>query len=127
MTWSSTGAPAQASIVSLYVAPVRTTLGVAVTSSVSTPLFAGQSATIPVTVSAGGDRVVSGQVTAEAPSGWTVTPARFSRDTRNGPVDTVVDVTVTAPAGSSGGRCRSPWWPPRAAHRRRGPRPRCCG
>lgn len=98
-----TGAPTQASIVSRTVGAVRTTLGVALTSSVSTPVFAGQSVTIPVTVRASGDRVVSGQVTAQAPSGWTVTPANFSLDTRDGPVDTVVNVRLTAPAGTSGG------------------------
>jgi hypothetical protein len=58
---------------------------------------------IPVTVSASGDRVVSGTVTAQAPTGWTVTPAPFSIDTRNGPSDTVVNVVVTPPAGTSGG------------------------
>lgn len=98
-----TGAPTHADITSRRVGPVGTTLDVAVTSSVGTPVFAGQSVTIPVTVGASGDRVVSGQVTASAPSGWTATPARFSLDTRDGPVDTVVDVTVTSSAGASGG------------------------
>ena len=98
-----TGAPTQATITGRRLAPVATTLGVALTSTVSTPVFAGQSTTIPVTVSASGDRVVSGQVTALAPSGWTVTPARFALDTRNGPVDTVVDVKVSPPAGTAGG------------------------
>lgn len=101
-----TGAPTTATIVGRRVGSVATTLGVAVTSSSGTPVFAGHSVTIPVTVSASGDRVVSGQVTATAPSGWTATPAHFSLDTRNGPVDTVVDVTLTSPAGASGGTVR---------------------
>ena len=96
-----TGAPAHASIVSRTIAPVRTTLSVALTSSANTPV--SKTATIPVTVRASGDRVVSGQVSAKVPAGWQVAPATFTLDTRDGPVDTVVDVTVTAPAGGSGG------------------------
>ena len=98
-----TGAPARASITSQAVAPVPTTLSVAVTSSAGAPVRAGQSIAIPVTVSASGDRIVSGTVTATVPSGWSVTPASFSLDTRDGPTDTVVDVVVGAPAGASGG------------------------
>jgi hypothetical protein len=98
-----TGAPARASISSQAVGSVPTNLGVAVTSSVGVPVRAGQSIAIPVTVRASGDRVVSGSVTATVPSGWNVTPASFSLDTRDGPTDTVVDVVVSAPAGASGG------------------------
>jgi hypothetical protein len=98
-----TGAPARASISSQAVETVPTTLSVAVTSSAGAPLRAGQSIAIPVTVSASGDRVVSGSVTAAVPSGWSVTPASFSIDTRDGPAVTVVDVVVSAPAGASGG------------------------
>ena len=98
-----TGAPQHASIVSHAIGNVPTTLGVSVTSSTNTPVIAGKSLSIPVTVSASGDRVVSGTVTAQAPTGWTVTPAPFSIDTRNGPSDTVVNVVVTPPAGTSGG------------------------
>jgi hypothetical protein len=98
-----TGTPTSVSIVSRAIGTVPTKLTIAVTSSVTTPVRAGHDVTIPVTVSASGDRVVSGQVTATVPSGWTVTPARFSLDTRNGPTDTVVNVAVTAPASASGG------------------------
>lgn len=98
-----TGAPARASISSRAVGSVPTSLGVAVTTSAGAPVRAGQSIAIPVTVSASGDRVVSGSVTATVPSGWNVTPASFSLDTRDGPTDTVVDVVVSAPAGASGG------------------------
>ena len=97
------GAPAKASIHSQAVGSVPTTLSVAATSTSNAPVLPGQSVTLPVTVGATGDRVVSGTVTASVPSGWTVTPAHFSLDTRDGPTDTVVDVTVKAPAGASGG------------------------
>lgn len=98
-----TGTPRQATIVSRAVGNVPTTLGVQVTSSTATPVLAGQSLAIPVTVSASGDRVVSGKVTATVPAGWTVTPASFSIDTRNGPASTVVEVGVTAAAGATTG------------------------
>jgi Bacterial alpha-L-rhamnosidase 6 hairpin glycosidase domain len=98
-----TGAPRQASIGSQAIGRVPTALGVAVTSSTNTPVLAGQRLSIPVTVSASGDRVVSGTVTATAPAGWTVTPAPFSIDTRNGPGNAVVNVGVQPPAGASGG------------------------
>jgi hypothetical protein len=98
-----TGAPPRASISSQAAGPVPTHLGVAVTSSAGAPVRAGQSIAIPVTVSASGDRVVRGSVTATVPGGWKVTPASFSLDTRDGPTDTVVDVVVSAPAGASGG------------------------
>lgn len=98
-----TGAPTRASIVSHAAGDVATTLGVAVTSSSDAPLLAGQSRSIPVTVSATGDRVVSGTVGATVPDGWSVTPAPFSIDTRNGPGSEVVDVVVTPPAEASSG------------------------
>lgn len=98
-----TGAPARASISSQAVAPVPTALSVAVTSSAGPPVLAGQSVAIPVTVSASGDRVVTGTVTAAVPAGWSSAPARFSLDTRDGPARAVVDVVVRAPAGASGG------------------------
>jgi hypothetical protein len=98
-----TGVPAKAAIISRAVGRVPTTLAVAVTSSTTTPVLAGHTRSIPVTVSATGDRVVSGTVTATAPAGWSVTPAAFSIDTRNGPGNVVVNVGVTPPAGSPGG------------------------
>jgi hypothetical protein len=98
-----TGTPAHADVVSRAVGSVPTTLGVAVTSSTNTPVLAGQSRSIPVTVSASGDRVVSGTVTAKVPSGWTVAPAQFSIDTRDGPSNTVVNVAVQPPPGAPGG------------------------
>ena len=98
-----TGAPAEAFIDSQALGSVPTTLSLADTSTSGTPVLPGQSVVLPVTVSADGDRVVSGTVTASVPSGWTQTPARFTLDTRDGPVDTVVDVTVKPPAGGSSG------------------------
>ena len=98
-----TGAPTQASIVSRAVGSVPTTLSVANTSTSNTPVLPGQSVTLPVTVSATGDKVVTGTVTATVPQGWTVKPAGFTLDTRDGPQDTVVDVTVTAPASVTTG------------------------
>lgn len=100
-----TGAPAQANILSRAVGSIPTTLSLADTSTSDAPALPGQSVTLPVTVSASGDRIVNGTVTASAPDGWTVTPANFSLDTRDGPVETVVDVKVTPPAAlSNGGR-----------------------
>ncbi|MGH6653996.1 MAG: discoidin domain-containing protein, partial [Actinocrinis sp.] len=99
-----TGAPARAAIRSQAEGIVPTTLSVATTSSSDTPALPGQSVTIPVTVSATGDQVVSGTVTASVPAGWTATPAKFALDTRNGPTDTVVDVTVKTPAAATGGQ-----------------------
>lgn len=98
-----TGAPTRASIRGQAVGSVPTTLSVAATSSSTTPVLPGQSVALPVTVSASGDRIVSGSVTASVPAGWTVTPARFSLDTRDGPADAVVDVTVKPPADDAGG------------------------
>lgn len=96
-----TGAPTHATITSHTTAPAPTTLTIAPTSALTTPVTT--TATIPVTVHASGDRVVSGQVSATVPPGWQVTPAPFSLDTRDGPLDTVVNVTVTAPTSGSGG------------------------
>jgi hypothetical protein len=98
-----TGTPRQSSISSRAIGRVRTTLTVAATASTTTPVLAGQTRSIPVTVSAGGDRVLRGTVTATVPAGWTVTPASFSIDTRNGPGSTVVNVGVEPPPGASGG------------------------
>ena len=93
-----TGAPAQAFIVSTAVGSVPTTLSMANTSVSSAPIPPGQTVTLPVTVSATGDEVVDGTVTATVPQGWTAQPASFTLDTRDGPQDIVVDVKVTAPA-----------------------------
>jgi hypothetical protein len=99
-----TGTPRRATVTGRAIGSVATTLGVALTSTTGTPVLAGQTRQIPVTVSATGDRVVSGTATASAPAGWTVQPASFSLDTRNGPASTVVQVGVTAPAGTGGGQ-----------------------
>jgi hypothetical protein len=82
---------------------VPTTLGLAVTSAADTPVRAGHTVTVPVTVSATGDTVLQGTVTASGPAGWTADPAPFTLDPRSGPTDTVVDVTVHAPASVTGG------------------------
>jgi hypothetical protein len=87
---------------------VPTTLTAALTSTTNTPVLAGGSATIPVTVRAAGDRVLQGSVTADVPAGWTTSPASFSLDPRDGPVQTVVPVTVHAPGGGSGGQLSVP-------------------
>lgn len=97
-----TGVPQHASIVSREVGRVATTVAVSAASS-GTPVFAGHTASIPVTVSATGDRVVSGTVTATVPTGWTATSAPFSIDTRNGPGSAAVTIDVMPPAGTSGG------------------------
>lgn len=96
------GVPQHATIVSREVGRVATTVSVSAASS-ATPVFAGHTASIPVTVSAGGDRVVSGTVTATVPAGWTATSAPFSIDTRNGPGSAAVTIDVTPPAGAAGG------------------------
>jgi Bacterial alpha-L-rhamnosidase 6 hairpin glycosidase domain len=98
-----TSAPNRAGIVSQAIAAVPTTLAAAVTSTTGTPVLAGQSDVVPVTVSATGDRVVTGTVTAAVPTGWSATPAAFSVDTRGGPASTVVNVTVHAAADTPGG------------------------
>ncbi|MEV6635105.1 discoidin domain-containing protein [Actinoplanes sp. NPDC051470] len=98
-----TGAPRRASVVSTAIGNVPETLAVAVTSAGTTPVIAGQQLSVPVTVSATGDRVVSGTVTATVPEGWTVAPAPFALDTRNGPGSTVVQVGVRPPADTRGG------------------------
>jgi hypothetical protein len=97
------GAPAHTSILSRAVGSVPTTLGLAVTSAADTPVRAGHTVTVPVTVSATGDTVLQGTVTASGPAGWTADPAPFTLDPRSGPTDTVVDVTVHAPASVTGG------------------------
>jgi F5/8 type C domain len=51
---------------------------------------------------------VRGTVTASVPSGWTATPAPFSLDTMDGPTSTVVDVTVHAADGATGGQQQIP-------------------
>ncbi|WP_052433071.1 alpha-L-rhamnosidase-related protein [Streptacidiphilus carbonis] len=96
------GAPARASISSQAVASVPTTLTVAATSTTTAPLQAGHTMTLPVTVSAQGDSLLHGQVTAKLPAGWTADPAAFTLDTRDGPTDAVVRLTLHAPAGATG-------------------------
>ncbi|MET0493698.1 MAG: discoidin domain-containing protein, partial [Actinoplanes sp.] len=98
-----TGTPQRATVVSTAINNVPESLSVAVTSAKTTPVTAGQKLSVPVTVSATGDRMVSGTVTATVPDGWTVTPAGFAIDTRNGPGSTVVQVGVQPPAGTPGG------------------------
>ncbi|SEO80168.1 alpha-L-rhamnosidase-related protein [Actinacidiphila rubida] len=97
------GVPSTADIGSQALGRVTTALSAAVTAAPSTPLRAGQTLTVPVTVSATGDTVLHGSVTAGLPAGWTADPAAFTVDTRDGPTDTVVPVTVHAPAGAAGG------------------------
>jgi hypothetical protein len=97
------GVPARAAIESRALGRVATALGAEVTAAPATPLRAGGSVTVPVTVSATGDTVVHGSVSASLPAGWTADPADFTLDTRDGPTDTVVPVTVHAPAGAPGG------------------------
>ena len=80
-----------------------TTLDIATTATTELPVRAGQALTVPVTVSARGDRVVRGTVTATVPAGWSVDPAPFTLDPRNGPVDDVVKVTVHTPGSATGG------------------------
>ena len=99
-----TGLPGSATVVSQAVSAVPTTLTASLTSTSNTPVLAGGSLSIPVTVRATGDRVVAGSVTAAVPAGWTATPATFRIDTRDGAGQQVVQVPVTAPAASSGGR-----------------------
>jgi hypothetical protein len=103
-----TGLPAQAQIHSVAAGNVPTTLSVSVSSASTTPVLPGASTTIPVTVHASGDEVVSGTVTANVPSGWTATPADFSIDTRNGPGSQLVDVVVHAPSSGTGGELAVP-------------------
>ncbi len=97
------GAPAHATIRGEAIGHVATTLSVAVTSSAGLPLRAGHDVTVPITVSATGETVLHGTVTADVPAGWTAQPAPFTLDTRNGPTNTVVDVTVHAPESAAGG------------------------
>jgi hypothetical protein len=96
------GLPSHAVIDSLAIGTVQPTLGIAVTSP-ATPVRAGEDRTISVTVTAQGTTALSGQVTAAVPEGWTTTPAPFALDPANGSTSTVVNVTVHAPAGGTGG------------------------
>lgn len=98
-----TGAPAHSTLISQAVGEVPTTLDVSATSTSSAPVRAGQDLTVPVTVTARGDAVLRGTVTASVPAGWTADPANFTLDTRNGPISSVVDVTLHPPAVARGG------------------------
>jgi hypothetical protein len=98
-----TGLPARAAVSSRALGRVATTLGATVTSAAGPPVRAGRSVTVPVTVSASGDSVVHGSVSARLPAGWTADPAPFTLDARSGPARTVVPVTVHAPADAAGG------------------------
>jgi hypothetical protein len=103
-----TGLPEHAEIRSVAAGHLPTTLQVALTSSSAAPVLPGKRATLPVTVRATGDKVVTGTVTAHLPDGWTAAPASFTLDPRGGPATTVVDLTVTAPSGGSGGQLTVP-------------------
>jgi hypothetical protein len=98
-----TGLPARATIVSQAIGSAPASLTASVTATSATPVLAGQHDVVPVTIGATGDTVVKGTVTAAVPTGWTSTPASFSLDTRGGPASTVVNVSVHAPAGATGG------------------------
>ena len=102
------GLPPRALIHSVAAGHVPTTLSASVSSGNTSPVLPGASTTIPVTVHASGDQVVSGSVTAAVPSGWTVTPASFSIDTRDGPGSQLVNVTVHAPSTGTGGELAVP-------------------
>ena len=97
------GLPARAAVRSQAVGAVPTTLSVAATSTSTAPLQAGHTLTVPVTVSAQGDSVLHGRVTAALPAGWTADPAAFTLDTRDGPSDTVVQLTLHAPGNAASG------------------------
>jgi hypothetical protein len=103
-----TGLPGQVRIRSVQAGHVPVTLGAALTSTTATPVLASGSGVVAVTVRATGDKVVQGSVTAGVPAGWTTSPASFSLDPRDGPVQTVVQVTVHAPSGGSGGQLSVP-------------------
>jgi hypothetical protein len=75
---------------------------VQVTSSGNAPVRVGEDHTIAVTVTAKGDKALSGEVDATAPTGWTTTPAPFSLDPGKGVNSTVVKVGLRAPLGSGG-------------------------
>jgi hypothetical protein len=98
------GVPAHAVIESRAIGAVQPSLGAAVTTSAGSPVRGGDSVTIPVTVTAQGDRALSGKVTARVPAGWTTTPADFTVDPRKGASSTVAAVVVRAPAGAGGGQ-----------------------
>jgi hypothetical protein len=98
------GVPARATVRSRAVGRVATALDVAATSTPTAPLRAGGTLTVPFTVSGQGDSVLRGTVTAtHLPAGWTADPAAFTLDTRDGPTDTVVPLTVHAPDDAPGG------------------------
>ncbi|MBY8882007.1 alpha-L-rhamnosidase-related protein [Actinacidiphila acidipaludis] len=97
------GVPSRADIGSRALGRVATALGASLTTASGTPLRAGGTMSVPVTVSATGDTLLHGTVTASVPAGWTADPADFTLDTRDGPTDTVVPVTVHAPADAAGG------------------------
>jgi hypothetical protein len=97
------GVPGHAVIESRAVGNAKASLGVAVTSSSGLPVRGGDKVSIPVTVTAQGDRAFSGQVTAAVPAGWTATRATFALDPRKGATSAVVTVGIQAPAGVSGG------------------------
>jgi hypothetical protein len=101
------GVPAHAHIHSVAAGNVATTLSATAATSAA-PVLPGATATIPVTVHATGDQVVSGTVTAGVPAGWIATPASFSIDTRNGPGSQLVNVEVQAPRSGTGGEIAVP-------------------
>jgi hypothetical protein len=98
-----TSTPRHAVISSQAAGPVATALTVAATSTSPAPVRAGHDLTVPVTVSAQGDQVLHGSVTATVPAGWSAVPAAFTVDTRSGPISTVVDVVLHSPATATGG------------------------
>ncbi|MCU1529359.1 MAG: hypothetical protein JWP75_3122 [Frondihabitans sp.] len=98
-----TGLPKHAIITSVAASTVATTLSASLTTTTTSAVLPGTSVTLPVTVKATGASVISGKVTAAVPAGWSAAPVPFTVDTRGGPAQTVVDVTVTAPATGHGG------------------------
>jgi hypothetical protein len=98
------GLPCHAVVDSQAIGTVAPGLGVAVTSSADTPVRAGDSHTIALTVTAQGDKALSGQVSAQVPAGWSTTPATFALDPAKGSTSAVVNVSVRAPAGVAGGQ-----------------------
>jgi hypothetical protein len=97
------GLPAHAVVRSHALGRVRTALTVAGTAAPTGPVRAGSTVTVPVTVGAQGDTLLHGAVAADLPPGWTADAAPFTLDTRDGPADTVVPLTVHVPAGAAGG------------------------
>jgi hypothetical protein len=103
-----TGLPEHAAIRSVAGGHITPALQVSVTSTSTAPVLPGTATTIPVTVSATGDAVLTGTVTAAVPQGWTATTAPFTIDTRGGPASTVVQLTVRAPDTGPGGEVAVP-------------------